>query len=123
MWFRLARDLGYPVAVLRAIMPYSEFLAWCAWYEVEPRGEDRDDWRSALQSAVLANLHRNPKKKKSAYLPQDFRLQFAAKENPHDGEQAPQATQALVEMLAAAYGGRILVGDGSADNAILSDEE
>lgn len=127
MWFRLARDLGYPVAVLRAIMPYSEFLAWQAWYEAEPRGDERDDWRAALQSAVLANLHRDAKKKKTAYSPQDFLLQFAAKEKSQEGEQSPQATRALVEMLAAAYGGRIEIGDPSAtssvDNAILSDEE
>lgn len=99
-------------------MPYSEFLEWRAWYEMEPRGEERDDWRAALQSAVLANVHRNTKKKKTPFGPKDFILQFERPEA--EGEHSPQATRGLVEMLAAAYGGRIEV---SADNAHLSDED
>lgn len=101
------------------MMPYSEFLEWRAWYEMEPRGEERDDWRSALQSAVLANVHRNTKKKKTPFGPKDFLLQFE-RQGDIEGEQSPQATQALVEMLAAAYGGRIEVSE---DNAQLSDED
>lgn len=103
-------------------MPHSEYLGWQAYYAMEPRGETRDDWRSALQSAVLANVHRDRKKQKKAFAPKDFLLSFEKKTDV-EGEQSPEATRALVEMLAAAYGGRIEIGEVAGDNALLSDED
>lgn len=38
----------------------------------EPFGEERADWRAAVQLALLANLHRNPEVRRTPYIPENF---------------------------------------------------
>lgn len=60
-------------------MSSREFTEWLAYYELEPFGEQRADLRAALIASVIANAHRDPKKK--PYKAADFLL-FPEKTEP-----------------------------------------
>lgn len=51
-------------------MPVAEYLAWQAYYEIEPFGEMRADSRSGMICATMANIKRGPDT--DAYSPADF---------------------------------------------------
>lgn len=53
-------------------MPYSEFLECWAYEQLEPFGEKGDYLRAGTHSALLANIHRDPKKRSEPYVPQNF---------------------------------------------------
>lgn len=53
-------------------MYYSEFVQWLAYYQVEPFGGLRGDIQSATIVAVLANIHRDRKKRGRAYRVAEF---------------------------------------------------
>ncbi len=57
-------------------MPWGMFREWVAYRQLEPYGDDREDWRHAALSALLANLQRDPKSRPQPYAPQDFLLRF-----------------------------------------------
>ena len=54
-------------------MTVDEFLRWMAFSSLEPFGDDRADWRSAMIMAQQANMNR--KKGRAAYKPDRFLLQ------------------------------------------------
>jgi len=49
-----------------------EFAEWMAYYSLEPWGEERADLRAGIIASTIANRHRDPKREKEAYKPQDF---------------------------------------------------
>lgn len=53
-----------------------------AYYQLEPFGVERDDLRSGIIAATIANSNRDPKKQKKPFTPEDFMLRAA---NPAPG--------------------------------------
>lgn len=53
-------------------MSHAEFVEWLAFYQSEPFGGVRDDIHAALIVTMLANVNRNPKKKKTPFKPSEF---------------------------------------------------
>jgi hypothetical protein len=56
-----------------------------AYYQLEPFGVERDDLRSGIIAATIANSNRDPKKQKKPFTPEDFMLK-PAKESPGANE-------------------------------------
>lgn len=55
------------------------------------------DYRAALICAVLANIHRNPKRRHKAFVPQDFM--------PDKGKRKEQTPDEMLEVAKAISGG------------------
>lgn len=92
--------MGQPVYLLKQ-MPYAEFVDWLAYSRIEPFGDERSDWRAALQAYVVAETNRGRTKRKRPFRPKDFLLKFEAKK-----EQGWKSQLAFVEMLNQAFGGK-----------------
>lgn len=43
-------------------MPAAELLEWMEYERLEPFGQWRDNWHSAMIAHILANAHRDPKR-------------------------------------------------------------
>lgn len=56
--FRLALALGMPVRQLLAAIGSDELTEWMAFYQLEPFGDLRGDYRSGVVAATFANAHR-----------------------------------------------------------------
>lgn len=76
-------------------MPASEYQRWQAFYAVDPFGDERADLRIAQLTALTANAHSDPKKRRKAYEAWDF-MPFSEKPKPVRVEQSPQAVVASV---------------------------
>lgn len=55
---------------------WKQFLEWVAYSGVEPFDETRSDIRAAQIVTMLANVNRDPKKKRTPYEIKDFILNF-----------------------------------------------
>ncbi len=75
-------------------MSSAEFAEWLAYYRLEPFGEERADARSALLAALIANLYRNPKRRREPYQISDFMPHFEA----HEADEKP-AWQRIMEKM------------------------
>ncbi len=76
--FRLGKELGvWDVPAMANAMPGLTLRAWQAYAEVEPFGEERADLRIAQLTALIANVHRDPKRT-TAYKAKDFLFDFVA---------------------------------------------
>jgi hypothetical protein len=53
-------------------MPASFWVEWEHFFEHEHTGGHWDDWRAGMIAATIANAHRDTKKQKKPYSPQDF---------------------------------------------------
>lgn len=53
-------------------MPYSEFLECWAYEQLEPYGEKGNYLRAGTEAALLANIHRDSKKRNQPYTPNDI---------------------------------------------------
>ena len=53
-------------------MSSRELSEWMAFFSLEPWGADIEDWRFAMLASVIANVNRDPKKRKKPYKPSDF---------------------------------------------------
>ena len=82
-------------------MSSREFAEWMAYYEIEPFGEERADWRAGMIAATIANIFRDTKKRRKPYKPQDFMPKLEEKR-----EQTWQEQLQIVRMLNAAFGGK-----------------
>lgn len=83
-----------------------ELAEWLAYYELEPWGEWRADTRAGIVACTVANAHRNPKKQRKAYTPEDFMPDFTGERR----KQAPGQMQELARMMAAAGYGTLREG-------------
>lgn len=79
-----------------------------AYAKIEPFGEERQDLRFAMLMALLANIHRDPKKRRTAYSPEDFMPNFGP---PKRKEKSWEEQLKIVEMLNAAMKGKDLRKD------------
>lgn len=57
--FRLALALGMTVRELLARIDSGELSEWIAYYNIEPFGEERADYRQGITSWILANQWRD----------------------------------------------------------------
>ncbi len=74
-----------------------------AYAHVEPFGEDRDDWRAAMMTAMVAEVNRNPKSRNKPFKPEEFLLKF---KDPEE-EQSWETQLEFVKMFNAAFGGTV----------------
>ncbi|GEM_PF-787934 len=106
--FRLALSLHWPsVAWGLAHISARELAEWEAYYRVEPWGEERADLRAGIIAATEANVHRDAKKRRKAFTPEEFMPRFTAQGK----KQTPEQTRAFAQMMAAAGYGRFTDGD------------
>jgi superfamily I DNA/RNA helicase len=58
---------------------------WMAYYSIEPFGEARTNYLLAILASLLANMQRDPKKRREPFEPQDFlpELNSTDEEEPH----------------------------------------
>lgn len=61
---------------LLSSMSARELSDWIAFARVEPFGEERADLRSGIIASVIANAHRDRKKRAQPYTPADFMPRF-----------------------------------------------
>lgn len=86
----VARGIGgRTVGELARRMELDEFYTWIAYSLMEPFGDDRADWRAAMQMALTANMNRP--KGRAPYKVKDFLLRF-------DDATRPEATIEQMEM-------------------------
>lgn len=50
----------------------SELGLWAALWRIEPWGEERADLRSGITASLLANIHRDTKKRPEPFTAEDF---------------------------------------------------
>lgn len=86
-----------------------ELSEWMAFDRIEPVGDRRLDVLAAMVMCLLANVNRNPKKRKKPYQVDEF-LPPWAKDAP---EQDGASMLRIVEMLNTAMGGKDLRPDVS----------
>jgi hypothetical protein len=72
-------------------MSDNELFYWMAFSALEPFGDDRADWHSAMSLAQQANMNR--KNGKAAYKPEKFLLKF--KSGRAGGQSMAQMENAL----------------------------
>lgn len=53
-------------------MSSREFTEWLAYSRLEPFGPEADDQRIAQLMALIANVNRDPKRRKTPWTPEDF---------------------------------------------------
>ena len=68
--FRLALALGMTARELLQRMGSDELSEWMAFYQLEPFGDYRADYRSGVVASTFANAHRA--KDASPFRPEDF---------------------------------------------------
>ncbi|MFO7537620.1 MAG: DUF4035 domain-containing protein [Chloroflexota bacterium] len=68
---------------------------------MEPIGEQRADWRSALVAAIVANSTRDPKKRRKPFQPKDFMPDYEKGINRQPADW--RAMKQLAKMLHEAY--------------------
>jgi len=90
-------------------MPSKLLSEWMAYYGLEPWGEVRADFRSAIVAKTVADVHRG--EKQEPYPLQQFMPLVERAEEDEDEEPEPwQRMLAQVEWLNVAFGGRDLRG-------------
>ena len=107
MWHRLRLALGIPIRELQQRVSGREFAEWLAFERlygpIDPGR--RMDLAAALVASVLANIHRDPKRRRQPYTVEDFLPQY---DRPAPRRQTPEETVELVAMLNAMFGGQDL---------------
>lgn len=68
----MALALGKTVAQLLSEISSQELTEWRAYSLLEPFGEPLADQRHGIALAALANLHRDPARRREPYQPEDF---------------------------------------------------
>ena len=53
--FRLSLALGRTVSELEQTLGSGELTEWKAYYSIEPFGQERDNWNTAMVAATVAN--------------------------------------------------------------------
>lgn len=92
------------VGELLAGITSAELTEWMAFAELEPFGEERDDLRAAIVASTVAEVNRNPKKRKQPFTPQDFLPKFSREvpEMDEEGEEEEEEKR-RAERLAAKW--------------------
>lgn len=64
--------MGIPVAELQRRVSSAEFVEYMASYQIDQRGGHYDDLRAGAIVSMLANIHRNPERRREPYGNLDF---------------------------------------------------
>jgi hypothetical protein len=73
--------MGRPVREMLASMGSDELTEWMAYYQLEPFGDYRADYRSGVVASTFANAHRA--KDANPFRPEDF-MPFLEKKKPQE---------------------------------------
>lgn len=84
-------------------MSSAEMAEWMAYAMIEPFGEARADLRMGIIASLLANIYRDPKKRRQAYKPEDFIPQFQTETDIDERMQS--ATEKVRTVFSALAGG------------------
>ncbi len=76
-----------------------EVTEWMAYYQLEPRGEDRGDLRAGSIAAAVYNVNRDTQKQLEPLSPHDTMLKFERPEPPSDDEWTDDKTDALERVM------------------------
>jgi hypothetical protein len=90
----------FDVDALLQAMSSKQIVEWMAYYDLEPFGEERADFRAAMLASLYANSQRDPKKQKPFEM-SDFML-FRDREAEEDESDA---LKSKAEMLNEMFGG------------------
>lgn len=99
---------------LLAQMSSRELTEWQAFFSLEPFGELRDDLRSAIVAATVANSSRDPKRRPDPFEVGDFMPRF---EEEPESERA-ERVWAKVNQTMAMFGGVM----GSSATSVSGDD-
>lgn len=75
-------------------MSWREYLEWQEYFALEPFGEERADLRAGIVASVIANVNRDPKKRKEPYAPLDF-MPYTERPKPTPEQVAHKIRAAL----------------------------
>lgn len=86
-------------------MSSRELSEWFAYFQLEPFGEEREDYRTALIAQTVANTA--PRKRRKAFKLHDFLLRFGRQDadEDDDGVERGLALKAKWEHLVAMWAG------------------
>lgn len=77
-----------------------ELTEWAAYFSLEPWGTEVADWRAGMVASTIANVNRDPKKRRKPYEPKDFIPQRLA---PPKEEQSPEEQARVMQMWSRAW--------------------
>jgi hypothetical protein len=77
-----------------------EFTEWLAYARLEPFGSEADDHRMAQLLALIANVNRDPSRRRRPYSPADFLSQRGPRSEPD-----PESLRQGIDAAMAAFGG------------------
>jgi hypothetical protein len=60
------------VRELLARIDSRELSEWMAYFSLEPWGTEVEDWRAGMIAGTIANVNRDPKKRRRPFEPKDF---------------------------------------------------
>ena len=86
--------MGKTVSQLLKSLSSKELTEWMIYYELEPFGEDREDFRMGVVASTIANVNRS--KNSKVYKPQDFIPKFG---DTQPNKQTWQEQLRIVESL------------------------
>jgi len=89
---------------LLASIPARLLVEWMAYERLEPFERDRIDLAAGVVASTLANLNRDPKRRRKAYTPQDF---MPLLEKPEPRQQSWEEQLAIMKRLSAAHNRRV----------------
>lgn len=95
---KLALKLGYPNVdrMLREIT-WPQFLEWRMYDDLEPFGEERDDYRFASICQALWNIARDTKKYPNGFPLSDFLVAFGDTPRPEPETQSVAYQEQLID--------------------------
>lgn len=90
--FRLALVLGMTVAELGQRMSSAELTEWALFFEIEPLGGD-DEWRAGMLASTIANVNRDPDKRKKAFEPTEFMRPAFVPDDQREEKEGPSLAE------------------------------
>jgi hypothetical protein len=88
------------VAACQAAVSSREFTEWLAYARLEPFGSEADDHRMAQLLALIANVNRDPARRRRPWTSDDFLPQRGPRAEPD-----PDALRPRIDAAMAAFGG------------------
>ena len=80
-------------------MTAKQFIGWWHYFQIDPFGEKRADYRAASIVTMIANVNRDPKQKAQPYQLEDFILKFGQAVR----KQTPEDQLLVAKLWAAAF--------------------
>lgn len=87
-------------------MSSREFTEWMSFFQLQPYGEWRADFRTASLMALIANVNRDPNKDKE-FTPQDFMPNFEKALEEREAQEEIPAHERLWNKVKTAFGGLV----------------